>query len=82
MTTGVSERREFLRQALEQCSSDWESENLVGCIKCLTEEESVMNEGSDVERQVRNELQEIFIPNGKEGSSSTVHSSQSAFSSK
>ena len=32
---------------------DWESQNLVGCIKCLTEEDSVMSEGADVARQGR-----------------------------
>jgi len=45
------ERREFLRAALEQCSADREKESLVGCIKCLTEEDSVMSEGADVARQ-------------------------------
>ena len=51
-----SERREFLREALEQCTVDWESQNLVGCIKCLTEEDSVMSEGGDVSRQGWNPL--------------------------
>ena len=48
----TQENREYLRQALENCSADWEYRKLVvECIICLTEVEIVSEKGSDVTRQ-------------------------------